>query len=153
VVLMTAKQPAKEGKRAGRIVSWARPASTPRHGTGPIPASRAHSRRPARSIGDLDLIEANEAFAAQPARSKDLGWIPPRSTSMAARSRRSSGRRIRRACGDLLHEMQKRDAKKASHAVHAAGMGIACASPRLNYRKQDALSMMKDHSSNRTSFR
>src|SRR5229473_347369 len=77
VVLMTAKQAAKEGKRVlGRIVSWGQAGVDPKiMGTGPIPASRAALKKAGWSIGDLDLIEANEAFAAQAcAVNKDLGW-------------------------------------------------------------------------------
>src|SRR5258708_7244005 len=77
VVLMTAKQAAKEGKTIlGRIVSWGQAGVDPKiMGTGPIPASRAALKKAGWSIGDLDLIEANEAFAAQAcAVNKDLGW-------------------------------------------------------------------------------
>ena len=77
VVLMTAKQAAKEGKKVlGRIVSWGQAGVDPKiMGTGPIPASRAALKKAGWSIGDLDLIEANEAFAAQAcAVNKDLGW-------------------------------------------------------------------------------
>src|SRR5207302_5837603 len=67
VVLMTAKQAAKEGRKVlGRIVSWGQAGVDPKiMGTGPIPASRAALKKAGWSIGDLDLIEANEAFAAQ----------------------------------------------------------------------------------------
>src|SRR6267154_2843833 len=77
VVLMTARQAAKEGKKVlGRIVSWGQAGVDPKiMGTGPIPASRAALKKAGWSIGDLDLIEANEAFAAQAcAVNKDLGW-------------------------------------------------------------------------------
>src|SRR5277367_2850889 len=64
VVLMTAKQAAKEGKTVlARIVSWGQAGVDPKiMGTGPIPASRAALKKAGWSIGDLDLIEANEAF-------------------------------------------------------------------------------------------
>src|SRR6188508_3857623 len=77
VVLMTAKQAAKEGKKVlGRIVSWGQAGVDPKiMGTGPIPASHAALKKAGWNIGDLDLIEANEAFAAQAcAVNKDLGW-------------------------------------------------------------------------------
>jgi acetyl-CoA C-acetyltransferase len=77
VVLMTARQAAKEGRKPlARIVSWAQAGVDPKiMGTGPIPASRAALKKAGWSIGDLDLIEANEAFAAQAcAVNKDLGW-------------------------------------------------------------------------------
>ena len=70
-------------------------------GTGPIPASRAALKKAGWNIGDLDLIEANEAFAAQAcAVNKDLGWdTVARSTSMAARSRSAiRSARPARAC-------------------------------------------------------
>src|SRR5947209_921862 len=67
VVLMTAKQAAKEGRKVlGRIVSWGQAGVDPKiMGTGPIPASRAAQKKAGWNVGDLDLIEANEAFAAQ----------------------------------------------------------------------------------------
>src|SRR5690349_20631673 len=77
VVLMTAKQAAKEGKKPlARIVSWAQAGVDPKiMGSGPIPASRAALKKAGWNVGDLDLIEANEAFAAQAcAVNKDLGW-------------------------------------------------------------------------------
>jgi acetyl-CoA C-acetyltransferase len=90
VVLMTAKQAARQGKKPiARIVSWGQAGVDPKiMGTGPIPASRTALKKAGWNIGDLDLIEANEAFAAQAARStRTSAGIPPRSTSMAARSR------------------------------------------------------------------
>jgi acetyl-CoA C-acetyltransferase len=77
VVLMSAKQAAKEGKTPlARIVSWAHAGVDPKiMGTGPIPASRAALKKAGWTVADLDLIEANEAFAAQAcAVNKDLGW-------------------------------------------------------------------------------
>ena len=77
VVLMKASDAAKEGRKVlARIVSWAHAGVDPAiMGTGPIPASRAALKKAGWNIGDLDLIEANEAFAAQAcAVNKDLGW-------------------------------------------------------------------------------
>ena len=77
VVLMTAKQAAKEGKKVlGRIASWGQAGVDPKiMGTGPIPASRAALKKAGWNIADLDLIEANEAFAAQAvAVNRQLGW-------------------------------------------------------------------------------
>ena len=77
VVLMTAKQAAKEGKKPlARIVSWAQAGVDPKiMGSGPIPASRAALKKAGWNVGDLDLIEANEAFAAQALSvGKELGW-------------------------------------------------------------------------------
>ena len=79
VVLMTAKAAAAAGKKPlARIVSWAHAGVDPSiMGTGPIPASRAALKKAGWNIGDLDLVEANEAFAAQAcAVNKDLGWDP-----------------------------------------------------------------------------
>src|SRR6266478_1700115 len=75
VVLMKASDAAKENRKVlARIVSWAHAGVDPAiMGTGPIPASRAALKKAGWSIGDLDLIEANEAFAAQAcAVNKDL---------------------------------------------------------------------------------
>src|SRR3984957_9595336 len=131
VVLMTAKQAAKEGRKVlGRIVSWGQAGVDPKiMGTGPIPASRAALKKAGWSVGDLDLVEANEAFAAQAcAVNKDLGWDtskvnvnggalpigPPVGASGA------------RVLVTLLHEMQKRDAKKGLATLCiGGGMGIA----------------------------
>src|SRR5499427_1850220 len=77
VVLMKASEAAKLGKKPlARIVSWAHAGVDPAiMGTGPIPASRAALKKAGWKIEDLDLVEANEAFAAQAcAVNKDLGW-------------------------------------------------------------------------------
>src|SRR5215470_12318548 len=77
VVLMKASEAAKRGKTPlARIVAWAHAGVDPSiMGTGPIPASRAALKKAAWNVADLDLIEANEAFAAQAcAVNKDLGW-------------------------------------------------------------------------------
>src|ERR1700684_2935170 len=67
VVLMTASEAQKLGKTPlARIVSWAQAGVDPKiMGTGPIPSSRAALKKAGWNVGDLDLIEANEAFAAQ----------------------------------------------------------------------------------------
>src|SRR5580693_3061370 len=67
MVLMKASEAAKLGKTPlARIVSWAQAGVDPKiMGTGPIPASRAALKKAGWSVGDLDLVEANEAFAAQ----------------------------------------------------------------------------------------
>jgi acetyl-CoA C-acetyltransferase len=77
VVLMTAEEAARRGiKPLARIVSWATAGVDPAvMGSGPIPASRAALKRAGWNAADLDLIEANEAFAAQAcAVNKDLGF-------------------------------------------------------------------------------
>jgi acetyl-CoA C-acetyltransferase len=88
-VLMSAEEAVRRGiTPLARIVSWATAGVDPQiMGTGPIPASRKALEKAGWSVGDLDLIEANEAFAAQAcAVNKDLGWDPRSSTSMAAPS-------------------------------------------------------------------
>src|SRR5215203_7048132 len=117
VVLMTAKQAAKEARKVlGRIVSWGQAGVDPKiMGTGPIPASRAALKKAGWNIADLDLIEANEAFAAQAcAVNKDLGWDTSKvnvngGAIAIGHPIGASGTRI---LITLLHEMQKRDAKK-----------------------------------------
>ncbi|MBX9710767.1 MAG: acetyl-CoA C-acetyltransferase [Xanthobacteraceae bacterium] len=131
VVLMTAKQAAKEGKTPlARIVSWGQAVVDPAiMGTGPIPASRSALKKAGWKIEDLDLIEANEAFAAQAcAVNKDLGWdrakVNVNGGAIAiGHPVGASGARI---LVTLLHEMQKRDAKKALATLCiGGGMGIA----------------------------
>jgi acetyl-CoA C-acetyltransferase len=79
VVLMTAEAAQRRGLTPlARIVSWATAGVDPAiMGTGPIPASRLALKKAGWSVGELDLIEANEAFAAQAcAVGKDLGFDP-----------------------------------------------------------------------------
>jgi acetyl-CoA C-acetyltransferase len=131
VVLMTAKQAAKEGKKPlARIVSWAHAGVDPKiMGTGPIPSSRAALKKAGWNIGDLDLIEANEAFAAQAcAVNKDLGWDASRVNvnGGAIALGHPIGASGARVLVTLLHEMQKRDAKKGLATLCiGGGMGIA----------------------------
>ena len=131
VVLMTARQAAKEGKKPiARIVSWAQAGVDPKiMGTGPIPASRAALKRAGWNIGDLDLIEANEAFAAQAcAVNKDLGWDTSKVNvnGGAIAIGHPVGASGARVLVTLLHEMQKRDAKKGLATLCiGGGMGIA----------------------------
>src|SRR3954465_13182293 len=131
VVLMTAKQAAKEGKKVlGRIVSWAQAGVDPKiMGTGPIPASRAALKKAGWNVGDLDLIEANEAFAAQAcAVNKDLGWDTSKVNvnGGAIAIGHPVGASGARVLVTLLHEMGKRDAKKGLATLCiGGGMGIA----------------------------
>ena len=131
VVLMTAKQAAKEGKKPlARIVSWAQAGVDPKiMGSGPIPASRAALKKAGWNIGDLDLIEANEAFAAQAcAVNKDLGWDTSKVNvnGGAIAIGHPVGASGARVLVTLLHEMQKRDAKKGLATLCiGGGMGIA----------------------------
>ncbi|WP_315723883.1 MULTISPECIES: acetyl-CoA C-acetyltransferase [unclassified Bradyrhizobium] len=131
VVLMTAKQAAKEGKTPlARIVSWGQAGVDPKiMGTGPIPASRSALKKAGWNIADLDLIEANEAFAAQAcAVNKDLGWDPAKVNvnGGAIAIGHPIGASGARVLVTLLHEMQKRDAKKGLATLCiGGGMGIA----------------------------
>jgi acetyl-CoA C-acetyltransferase len=131
VVLMTAKQAAKEGLTPlARIVSWGQAGVDPSiMGTGPIPASRAALKKAGWKIDDLDLIEANEAFAAQAlAVNKDLGWDATRVNvnGGAIAIGHPVGASGARVLVTLLHEMQKRDAKKGLVTLCiGGGMGIA----------------------------
>jgi acetyl-CoA C-acetyltransferase len=131
VVLMAAGQAAKEGRKPlARIVSWAQAGVDPAiMGTGPIPASRAALKKAGWKIEDLDLIEANEAFAAQAcAVSKDLGFnhakVNVNGGAIAiGHPIGASGARI---LVTLLYEMEKRDAKKGLATLCiGGGMGIA----------------------------
>ena len=131
VVLMSAARAQKEGRKVlGRIVSWAQAGVDPSvMGTGPIPASRAALKQAGWSPDDLDLIEANEAFAAQAcAVNKDLGWDTDKVNvnGGAIALGHPIGASGARVLVTLLHEMQKRDAKKGLTTLCiGGGMGIA----------------------------
>ena len=131
VVLMTAENAAQRGVTPlARIVSWATCGVDPAiMGTGPIPASRAALERAGWKVDDLDLIEANEAFAAQAlAVNKDLGWDTDKVNvnGGAIALGHPVGASGARVLVTLLHEMQKRDAKKALATLCiGGGMGIA----------------------------
>ena len=131
VVLMLASQAAKEGKTPlARIASWAQAGVDPKiMGTGPIPASRAALQKAGWKTSDLDLIEANEAFAAQAcAVNKDLAWDTSKVNvnGGAIAIGHPIGASGARVLVTLLHEMQKRDAKKALATLCiGGGMGIA----------------------------
>jgi acetyl-CoA C-acetyltransferase len=131
VVLMTAEEAKKRGlKPLARIASWAQAGVDPAvMGSGPIPASRKALERAGWSPQDLDLVEANEAFAAQAcAVNKDLGWdtgkVNVNGGAIAiGHPIGASGARI---LVTLLHEMQKADAKKGLATLCiGGGMGIA----------------------------
>jgi acetyl-CoA C-acetyltransferase len=131
MVLMTASEAAKLGKTPlGRIVSWAQAGVDPKvMGSGPIPASRAALKKAGWSAADLDLIEANEAFAAQAcAVNKDLGWDTGKVNvnGGAIALGHPIGASGARVLVTLLHEMQKRNAKKGLATLCiGGGMGIA----------------------------
>ena len=131
VVLMKVSQAAKEGRPVlARIVSWAQAGVDPAiMGTGPIPASRTALKKAGWKADDLDLIEANEAFAAQAcAVNKDLGWdtgkVNVNGGAIAiGHPIGASGARI---LVTLLHEMAKRNSKKGLATLCiGGGMGIA----------------------------
>jgi acetyl-CoA C-acetyltransferase len=131
VVLMKASEAAKLGKTPlARIVSWAHAGVDPSiMGTGPIPASRAVLQRAGWKTDDLDLVEANEAFAAQAcAVNKDLGWNTDKVNvnGGAIALGHPIGASGARVLVTLLHEMQKRNAKKGLATLCiGGGMGIA----------------------------
>jgi acetyl-CoA C-acetyltransferase len=131
VVLMTAKEAEKRGlKPLARIVSWATAGVDPAiMGTGPIPASRLALKRAGWKADDLDLIEANEAFAAQAcAVNKDLGFSADKVNvnGGAIALGHPIGASGARVLVTLLHEMGKRNAKKGLATLCiGGGMGIA----------------------------
>lgn len=131
VVLMTAREAEKRGiSPLARIVSWATAGVDPQiMGTGPIPATRKALERAGWKIGDLDLVEANEAFAAQTcAVNKDLGWDPAKVNvnGGAIALGHPVGASGARVLVTLLYEMQKRDVKKGLATLCiGGGMGIA----------------------------
>jgi len=131
VVLMKASEAAKLGKTPlARIVSWAQAGVDPSiMGTGPIPASRAALKKAGWKHDELDLVEANEAFAAQAcAVNKDLGWDTSKVNvnGGAIAIGHPIGASGARVLTTLLYEMQKRNAKKGLATLCiGGGMGIA----------------------------
>ena len=131
LVLMSAEDAKKRNiTPLARIVSWATAGVDPAiMGTGPIPASRMALEKAGWTTGDLDLIEANEAFAAQAcAVNKDLGWDTDKvnvngGAIAIGHPIGASGARI---LVPLLYEMQKRETKKGLATLCiGGGMGIA----------------------------
>ena len=126
---------AEEARRRGvtpmaRIVSWATAGVDPSiMGTGPIPASRKALQKAGWDIGTLDLIEANEAFAAQAcAVNKDLGWDPAKVNvnGGAIAMGHPIGASGARVLNTLLFEMQRRGAKRGLATLCiGGGMGVA----------------------------
>jgi len=131
VVLMSAKEAKKRKlKPLARVVSWATAGVDPKvMGSGPIPASRKALEKAGWTAKDLDLIEANEAFAAQAlAVNKDIGWDAAKVNvnGGAIAIGHPIGASGARVLVTLLHEMQKRDAKKGLATLCiGGGMGIA----------------------------
>ena len=131
VVVMAAAEAARRGiEPMGRIVSWAQAGVDPAvMGTGPIPASRLALEKAGWGVDDLDLVEANEAFAAQTlAVQKELGWdfdvVNVNGGAIAlGHPIGASGARI---LTTLLFEMARRSARKGLATLCiGGGMGIA----------------------------
>jgi acetyl-CoA C-acetyltransferase len=131
VVLMTAQEAARRGLTPmARIASWATAGVDPSvMGSGPIPASRRALEKAGWKVQDLDLVEANEAFAAQAlAVNKDMGWDPSRVNvnGGAIAIGHPIGASGARVFNTLLFEMQRRGAKKGLATLCiGGGMGIA----------------------------
>jgi acetyl-CoA C-acetyltransferase len=130
-VLMSEEEASKRGiTPMARIVSWATAGVDPAiMGTGPIPASRKALEKAGWKVEDLDLVEANEAFAAQAcAVNKDMGWNPDivNVNGGAIAIGHPVGASGARVLNTLLFEMQKRDAKKGLATLCiGGGMGVA----------------------------
>ncbi len=131
LVLMSADEAKRRGLTPlARIVSWAQVGVDPAiMGSGPIPASRKALEKAGWKAGDLDLVEANEAFAAQAiAVNKDLGWDTDKVNvnGGAIALGHPVGASGARVLTTLLHEMGRRDAKKGLATLCiGGGMGIA----------------------------
>jgi acetyl-CoA C-acetyltransferase len=131
VLLMTAADAEARGiEPLARIVSWAQAGVDPAvMGSGPIPASRKALEKAGWRVDDLDLIEANEAFAAQAcAVARELGFDADRLNvnGGAIAIGHPIGASGTRVLVTLLHEMRRRDAKKGLATLCiGGGMGIA----------------------------
>ena len=131
LVLMSASEAKKRGLTPlATIKSWAQAGVDPKvMGSGPIPASRKALEKAGWKASDLDLIEANEAFAAQAcAVNKDMGWDTSKVNvnGGAIAIGHPIGASGARVLVTLLHEMQKRDAHKGLATLCiGGGMGIA----------------------------
>jgi acetyl-CoA C-acetyltransferase len=131
VVLMTLEEAKKRGiTPLARIVSWAHAGVDPSiMGTGPIPASKRALELAGWTVKDLDLIEANEAFAAQAcAVNKGLGWDTEKVNvnGGAIAIGHPIGASGARVLNTLLFEMQRRNARKGLATLCiGGGMGVA----------------------------
>ncbi|MEO0822185.1 MAG: acetyl-CoA C-acyltransferase, partial [Pseudomonadota bacterium] len=130
-LLMTAEEAERRGiEPLARIVSYATAGVDPKiMGTGPIPASRKALQKAGWKVDDLDLVEANEAFAAQAcAVNKDMGWNPEivNVNGGAIAIGHPIGASGCRVLNTLLFEMKRRDAKKGLATLCiGGGMGVA----------------------------
>ncbi len=131
LVLMTAAEASRRGLTPlARIASWATSGVDPAiMGTGPIPSSRKALEKAGWKVGDLELVEANEAFAAQAISvNKDMGWDPAivNVNGGAIALGHPIGASGARVLTTLLFEMQRRNAKKGLTTLCiGGGMGIA----------------------------
>ena len=131
LILMSAAEAAKRGLTPlARIASWASVGVDPAiMGSGPIPASQAALKKAGWKAADLDLVEANEAFAAQAcAVNKEMGWNPDivNVNGGAIAIGHPIGASGARVLTTLLHEMQKRKSRKGLATLCiGGGMGIA----------------------------
>ena len=131
IVLMTADEAKRRGLTPlARIASWATAGVDPAiMGSGPIPASRKALEKAGWKVKDLELVEANEAFAAQAlAVNKDMGWDPSivNVNGGAIAIGHPVGASGARVLPTLLHEMQRRGAHKGLATLCiGGGMGIA----------------------------
>ena len=131
LVLMSAAEAKKRGLTPlARIASWATAGVDPAiMGSGPIPASRKALERAGWKVRDLDLVEANEAFAAQAiAVNKDMAWDPAivNVNGGAIAIGHPIGASGARVLVTLLHEMARRGAKKGLATLCiGGGMGVA----------------------------
>lgn len=131
LILMSGKDAAARGlEPLARIAAWAQAGVDPAlMGSGPIPASRMALKKAGWTASELDLIEANEAFAAQAcAVNKDMGWDASKVNvnGGAIAIGHPIGASGARVLVTLLHEMQKRDARKGLATLCiGGGMGIA----------------------------
>ncbi len=131
LVVMSGREAERRGiEPLARIVSWAQAGVDPAiMGTGPIPAARRALEKAGWSVEDLDLVEANEAFAAQAiAVNRELGWDPEKvnvngGAIALGHPIGASGARI---LTTLLHEMKRRSARRGLATLCiGGGMGIA----------------------------
>ena len=131
LVLMTREEAERRGiTPLARIASWSNAGVPPEiMGTGPIPASKKALEKAGWSVSDVDLIESNEAFAAQSlCVVKELGLDPAKTNvnGGAIAIGHPIGASGARILTTLLHEMQKRDAKKGLATLCVGGgMGVA----------------------------
>ena len=138
VLLMSEAEAVRRGiVPLARIVSWATAGVDPSiMGTGPIPASRKALEKAGWSAADLDLVEANEAFAAQAcAVNKGMGWNPDivNVNGGAIAIGHPIGASGTRIFNTLVHEMKRRGAKKGLATLCiGGGMGVAMCVEAMN---------------------